>query len=282
MAVLHNDGKRTQRRPSLKGGVMLDVANGGERARAWPKKRGKNLPEKTMKQMEFFRQVMFASKLASPDQMIGWEQATKGTPLLTRDMFLMMWSNRLCSITLPDGHTMYPQVAISDVSQSLDVISDAPGTLLRRGAEQWEPFILPDTSLKACFVQRAGGQTGAGSNVFSAAIWTSAPFDPAGMWSAGSPTRFTAPADGTILCIANASANFGTLAQLNLAIATNGNVNWRTRPPKATAGGDVLLNVAGAQRVASGDYVEIYIASDVAAQSWGGLFAFALFIPDPL
>ena len=142
MAIIQNDGKRERRRPSLKGGVMLDVVNGSERARAWPKKRGKKLHPKTVEQNEWFRQAQWATKFMAPEMYWQIAAAVQGTPLLPRDILTMMLAGRLAAFTLPSGRTIWSKQVSNDVTTALDVICDIPGALLVRGETQWQA-ILP-------------------------------------------------------------------------------------------------------------------------------------------
>lgn len=142
MAIIQNDGKRERRRPSLKGGVMLDVVNGQERARSWPKKRGKPKSQKTADQNEWFRQAQWATKFMPAEMYWQIADAVKGTPLLPRDILTMMMAGRLLAFTMPNGRTMWSVQVANDVSQALDVIADLPGSMLVRGADRWMA-ILP-------------------------------------------------------------------------------------------------------------------------------------------
>lgn len=280
MSVINSDGKRRTRRPSLKGALMQDISNGQERTRSWPKARGKKLSPKTLEQMEWFRTVQLATKYMAPDQLINAMNATAGTPLLPRDILTMMAAGRLYYFLLPDGRKIASRPMINDVSQSLDVISDIPGTLLKRGADQWEPFTLSERTIAPIILRRTTNQTGGGVNVYTSVIWDNEVYDPLNMWSAANPTRITAPMNGTIIAISNGTASFGPFAQVVLAAAINGNVDWRNRMPKATSGGDVAVNISAIYRMNAGDYIETKIASDVAAQDWVSLFTAALFIAD--
>lgn len=142
MAIIQNDGKRERRRPSLKGGVMLDVVNGSERARSWPKKRGKPKSQKTADQNEWFRQAQWATKFMPAEMYWQIAEAVKGTPLLPRDILTMMMAGRLLAFTLPNGRTIWSEAVANDVTTALDVISDVPGAMLVRGQDHWQA-ILP-------------------------------------------------------------------------------------------------------------------------------------------
>lgn len=141
MAIIQNDGKRERRRPSLRGGVMLDVVNGNERARAWPKKRGKKLHPNTIEQNEWFRQAQWATKFMPAEMYWQVAQAVQGTPLLPRDILTMMMAGRLLSFTLDSGTTIWSVQVANDVSQALDVITDQPGAMLVRGLAGWQALL---------------------------------------------------------------------------------------------------------------------------------------------
>lgn len=140
MAAFPPKDKTVDRRPSLSGVLMQDVAHGVERSRAWPRKRGKKLDPVTKDQNDLFRQYQWATKYWDPKLYIQAMNAVKGTPLLPRDIMTMIMSGRLCSIRMVDGKVWYPMAALQDVSQSLDVITQTPGRSIRRGDELWEEY----------------------------------------------------------------------------------------------------------------------------------------------
>lgn len=131
--------KNRPRRPSLRGSLMLDISSGQERARAWPKKRGKPKSEKTREQNEWFRQAQWATKYWPPKLQIACAEAVKGTPLLPRDLMTMIMAGRFVQIGFEDGsRDLYSMAQLNDVSQSLDVITSEPGYTLIRGEDYWE------------------------------------------------------------------------------------------------------------------------------------------------
>lgn len=142
MAIIQNDGKRSLRRPSMKGRLMLDVVEGQERARSWPSSRGKNLHPVVKEQMEWFRQAQWATKYMAPEMYMAAVEATKRGPILPRDVLTMMMSGRMLAFTGPDGRTIWSTAVATDVSVSLDVLSDVVGAMLVRTPEGWRG-ILP-------------------------------------------------------------------------------------------------------------------------------------------
>lgn len=187
MAVLPPKGKTVDRRPSLRGKVMQDVSNGAERSRAWPRDRGKTLSPKTKEQMEWFRQAQWATKYMDPKMLVIFSEATKGTPLLPRDMATMMFAGRLFSFIFPDGRKVYSVQVLKDVSESLDVISQTPGDQLIRGDTYWE-------GLPRIVGNRAGVQlTRTGNLLFVSGStpivvpWTAEVIDQLAAWSIAAP-----------------------------------------------------------------------------------------------
>lgn len=118
----------------------MDVSGGAERLRKWPRKRGKNLPQVTKDQNDWFLQAQWATKYIPAIQMVQAMEATENTPLLPRDIMTMLFANRMFMLSLPDGRRLYPTVARNDVSESLDVIGSVQGTILFRGLDWWSPL----------------------------------------------------------------------------------------------------------------------------------------------
>jgi hypothetical protein len=100
--------------------------------------------QNTAAQMEYFRQVQWAFKLMPGIVQRAFANAVKGTPLMPRDLFLMCISGRLAELQLEDGRRIYPMVAVKDVSNSLDMITQVVGSLLFRGEDGWQALIAPD------------------------------------------------------------------------------------------------------------------------------------------
>lgn len=138
-------GKVRPRKPSLKHGVMVDVTRGAQRVRAWPSKRG---PAKTLEEAERrekWRKIQILTKYWPGFLQAQYAQAVKGTALLPRDLMTMVMYGRFCGIKWPDGRSIYPMTARQDISESLDILAQVPGSMLFRGADWWEavPLGLP-------------------------------------------------------------------------------------------------------------------------------------------
>src|SRR3546814_1607040 len=81
----------------------------------------------------------------------------------------MVMSGRAFYWTNSDGLTVYPIVARNDVSDSLDVVSQFPGSILARGADYWQPimggdagFVLTSLGPNVPPVWAVGGAGGSG------------------------------------------------------------------------------------------------------------------------
>lgn len=139
MALLPTVGKNApKRRPTLKGNVMIDVSHGDERARAWPRGRGKPKTAEEKRRQDKFAAANLATKYIAPQIAVDFTDAVKGTPLLPRDLLISQMYDRLASFILADGKERFPMVARTDVSEALDALANQPGQILQRGNEWWE------------------------------------------------------------------------------------------------------------------------------------------------
>lgn len=135
---LDNAGGPTKlRRPSLHGILMQDISHGRERSRGWPRKRGSKVSAATKEQNDAFREAQQSAKYWDPRNIIEVSEWREGTPILPRDLQVMMMYNRLFVIVLPNGTKVYSMAARQDVSDSLDAISPEVGTILYRADEGW-------------------------------------------------------------------------------------------------------------------------------------------------
>lgn len=64
--------------------------------------------------------------------------ATRGTPLLPRDLMIAMMYGRAFALTLEDGRIIRSVASRNDVSKSLDMIGSEPGHTLIRGEKYWQ------------------------------------------------------------------------------------------------------------------------------------------------
>lgn len=149
MALLPPRKGNTRRRPGSKGLIMGDMVRGVERVRAWPRKRGKSKTEQQKAQTEAFRQAQWAFKYQDAAVIDTITEMVAGTPLMPRDLFLMMVSGRAFAFQHEGEPIQYSMAAVQDVSESLDVISPNPGYMLLRGPQFWEGHPVPSGGLGA-------------------------------------------------------------------------------------------------------------------------------------
>lgn len=139
-------GATRKRRPALRGTVMLDVSMGKARVRVWPKKRGKAKTAEAKRLQDRFRQASWACKYWDPRNIVSVDELRKGTPVLIRDLQIMMMYGRFANFSMSDGSMVYTMEARQDVSDALDTICPLPGALLIRTTDGWR-FVQPPTAI---------------------------------------------------------------------------------------------------------------------------------------
>jgi hypothetical protein len=87
-----------------------------------------------------FRQRVNATKYMPAAQQAQYREACEGTSFLPRDFLLMQMYGRLFAGVLPDGKVMYSMASRQTLSESLDILSQTPGTILFRGPDYWQPL----------------------------------------------------------------------------------------------------------------------------------------------
>lgn len=122
---------------------MQDVVRGVERARAWPRPKGSNQTPAQLEQQEWFRQANWAFKYADMRIQAACRRATHRTSLYPRDLFTMMAKGKVMTLLDENNFRIWPLAYVLDVSESLDAISQIPGTILIREADRWRGIPLP-------------------------------------------------------------------------------------------------------------------------------------------
>jgi len=130
------------------------VVRGAERLRSWPRKRGKAIHPTNKRWVDWFRNVQYWTKYLDAKCYADFEEATRGTPLLPRDLMTMQARGRFVMFFTPEGRKIVTVAVRQDVSDSLDCITDAPLMMLLRGPDGWEAIPLSDL-INATF-QRSG------------------------------------------------------------------------------------------------------------------------------
>lgn len=137
MSVLPPKEAGKKIRPSLRGLVVEDVSNGQQRIRKWPRKRGKKVHPVNRYWIEWFKDVQAHTKRLDAKTYAEIEEATRGTPLLPRDVMTMMARGRLFAFERPDGKVIFHVAQRDDISNSLDAIGQEIGFVLQRLPEGW-------------------------------------------------------------------------------------------------------------------------------------------------
>lgn len=143
MSDLNRGGVTKNRRPAFKGTLVQRVSHGREVVSKWPKKQGKATLAKTKDNRDWFRAASYAAKYLDPKTQKILASMRVGTPILPRDLAFAMFAGRLFSFKLQDGRKIYSMAAMQDISESLDVIGQLPGSMLWRGPEWWTYSTAP-------------------------------------------------------------------------------------------------------------------------------------------
>lgn len=126
--------------PSFRGAIVVDQTRGSLRIRAWPRKRGKPRHPEVIRTTGWFSwQIRAWNVLPARVRMDAAAMANR-TPWLPRDLWLAAQAGRLWAIDLEDGTTIWPMAAIHTLSESLDILTQAPGSLIVRGPTLWQPI----------------------------------------------------------------------------------------------------------------------------------------------
>jgi hypothetical protein len=139
--TLDNPGGPTKnRRPALRGRILIDIFRGQERVRAWPKKASAKAKAASAERAEKFRLANWATKFYPAHVQAYYAAAVKDTPLLPRDLLIMNLYQRDCILISDNGRKYFPMTVVKDVSESLDAIQQLPGGMMARGPSWWMPI----------------------------------------------------------------------------------------------------------------------------------------------
>lgn len=130
-------GPPNRRGPSLNRSIMIDTVRGTPRARAWPKKRGSPKSPAQRFAVEEFKRASDLTKRLDGAIMAELYEAADGTPFYPRDLAFMAMFGRMLAVTDNYGRLYRTRAMTDDVSKSLDLITDVPGSYLVRGPEGW-------------------------------------------------------------------------------------------------------------------------------------------------
>jgi hypothetical protein len=120
---------------------MIDTVKGQSRARKWPRKRAARRTSEQLEAEQQFRAAQAAAKYMDPKMVRSIQDAVQGTALYPRDIITSMLYGRFISFLLPNGIKLMTTQSRNQVSESLDALSQIPGSTLVRGADFWEAQI---------------------------------------------------------------------------------------------------------------------------------------------
>jgi hypothetical protein len=165
---------------SIRGRVLFDTVRGSPRARPWPPSRPTKDGSARQRTARAFAAANRACKVTEASWYGEHWQATRGTPLLPRDLMIAFMYGRAITLIDQNGKTIYSMAARADVSKSLDVLGNTPGDFLVRGPKFWEVMKAPPINPGVFLRQEAAAQT---INFFTRqdATWDTTVYD-AGNW----------------------------------------------------------------------------------------------------
>lgn len=123
---------------SIRGRVIFDTVRGSPRVRPWPPKKPTTPGSKRNLTAKAFGAANRACKITTSVFYGEHWAATRGTPLLPRDLMIAMMYGRAFALTLEDGRIIRSMASRNDVSTSLDMITQTEGAFLVRGPKYWE------------------------------------------------------------------------------------------------------------------------------------------------
>lgn len=267
MAALPPKGKLVDRRPSLTGVLVSDVSNGVERQRAWPRSRGKITNPTTVEQMEWFRQAQWATKYIDPQIMTTFAQATKGTPLLPRDLATMMFAGRMFYFIFPDGRKMFSVQAKTDVSTSLDAIGQTPGMTLIRGPVYWEPQPMITGNRVGARITRAANFLLTSLGTSYTVPWTTEVIDQQNFWNVAAPNNIVIPFTGWYSVKVQCQANTGAGIFAQIILHKNG-VEWDRNQYAKRSAANTIMNYMTLIYCNAGDILTVLVNDGNNTQTW--------------
>jgi hypothetical protein len=112
----------------------------------------------------WFLQAQWATKYWAPQVQRQIAEATRGTPMMPRDVMTMIMAGRFNAIQMADGRIIYSMAAVQDISESLDILSQTKGSMLYRNNTLWQgvPPGSPGQVLTFTGLNSAPAWTGAG------------------------------------------------------------------------------------------------------------------------
>lgn len=265
--------KGSKRGPSLTENVVMDVTRGVPRARIWPRPRKSQQTPEQKDQNEWFRQANWAFKYAAPEYQVFLRNATHRTSLYPRDLFTIAASNGLFALTQTDGKVIYPVPYIQAVSQSLDALSQEPGSILVRGPQWWEAKPLPQVLTEGAEMNIIGPLTGTPASTDTIISWSTPTISPIGWWDPANPSRLTVSEEGWYRSVFGLAKVAGNITYQAIAIFKNGTQVSRTSQRPASATANSWHNVTADMYLNPNDYIQFVVYMNATGSSLENLRA---------
>lgn len=129
---------QSPRAPALRGALVIQPTRAGVVAKAWPKKRPGKMSPKQQEAIEKFREAAIICKYAPTEDQVTSRKLAEGSQFLPRDLQYMAIYGRLATLFFSNGQRRYQMASKIDLTDILDILGFAPGTVLTRGADYWE------------------------------------------------------------------------------------------------------------------------------------------------
>lgn len=123
--------------PVFRGSIHIAFVDDRAYARKNPRPYGRPRSEKQKAAIDWFRATNQAWKYLPPRVKDGYKAAAIGALLQPRDLFFAHMAGRLFWLTTEEGIKMYPLGALEDLSETLDIIAQLPGSLIVRAELLW-------------------------------------------------------------------------------------------------------------------------------------------------
>lgn len=132
-------GGPVQAPPGFRRRMVVDAVRGVTRIRKWPEPFGPPRSAIQAYWQQWFKQANRLARYVADIEMKRAIELAKGTPHYPRDLLIAAMRGSLYHFYDEDGNHWLPYYALVSVSESLDVIGNAPGVILARGPDLWLP-----------------------------------------------------------------------------------------------------------------------------------------------
>lgn len=129
---------QSPRAPAMRRAVYFRPGPSGQVAAVWPQRSKASLSPKQKEAIAAFKEAAIIAKYAPAKDQMRSRELAKGSQFLPRDLQYMAIFGRLCSLFFTNGERRYQLASRYDLTELLDILGFAPGSILFRGPEFWE------------------------------------------------------------------------------------------------------------------------------------------------